>query len=177
MKINLFETSVYIDNIDCSKINLINKDFKKTWVSETESSHDFENNLDKESIEYLSEKIGNLLYSQILKNFKITILGAWQNNYLDNDFQEKHIHQSSHFSFIIYKRIKESKTVFFNPAENLLTCFYSKEIFKQTNFFKQVFEPKCRENQMILFPSFLEHMVKRSSNCSTISGNILIDLK
>ena len=34
------------------------------------------------------------------------------------------------------------------------------------------FRPSCREGQIIVFPSFLEHMVKKTSNAITISGNI-----
>ena len=176
MKINLFETSIYVDNIDCSRINLKNKNFTKQWCSEVSSSYSSKNILDEESIKYLIEKIGNLLYDQILKDFKINIINIWQNNYNYGDFQEKHIHQQSHFSFIIYKKIIESKTVFFNPIEKLITCFYSEQIFKSTNFFKHSFEPKCRQDQIILFPSYLEHMVKKSDNSTTISGNILIEL-
>lgn len=177
MKINLFETSIYIDNVDCSKIKLQNENFKKTWDSETESSHDFKNSLSEESSIYLLKKMGNLLYGQILKRFELKILSVWQNNYINNDFQEKHMHTSSHFSFIIYKKIKESKTVFFHPVQDLLSSMYPPELFKKTSFFKLNFETKCRENQMVLFPSYLAHMVKKDSNSTTISGNVLIEIK
>lgn len=176
MKINLFENSIYIDNIDCSKINLKNEDFKKTWDSETISSHVFKNELDENSQNYLVEKIGNLLQDQILKNFKINILNIWQNNYNQGDFQEKHIHPQSHFSFVIYKKVNESKTVFYNPNEKLIASFYPFDLISKTSFFKLSFEPKCRQDQIILFPSYLEHMVKKSDNSTTISGNILITI-
>ena len=41
MKLEIFKTPIYIDNIDCKKINLQNINFKKTWLSETESSFKF----------------------------------------------------------------------------------------------------------------------------------------
>tara|TARA_R110000744_G_scaffold269950_1_gene383236 strand:+ start:97 stop:633 length:537 start_codon:yes stop_codon:yes gene_type:complete len=176
MKINLFEINIYIDNIDCSKINLQNENFKKNWPSQTQSSHSFQNKLDDDSQFYLINKIGILLKNQILKDFKISITSIWQNDYIKNDFQEKHIHPHSHFSFIIYKKVDESKTVFFNPAEKLIQSFYPEDLINKTNFFKLDFQTKCRENQMVLFPSFLEHMVKKNSNCSTISGNIVIEI-
>ena len=174
MKINLFESHIYIDNIDCSKINLKNENFKKTWDSETYSSNLFQNKLDENSQSYLINKIGNLLESQILKDFKISITGIWQNDYIKDDFQEKHMHPDSHFSFIIYKKIEESKTVFYHPVQDLIACMYPTEFLQKTNFFNAKFETKCRENQIVLFPSYLKHMVKKNSNSTTISGNILI---
>jgi len=176
MKINLFETHIYVDNIDCSKINLENQNFKKSWDSETPSSHLFKNKLEEKSQVYLTNKIGSLLESQILKNFKITITGIWQNDYIENDFQETHMHPHSHFSFILYKKIEESKTVFYHPIQDLISCMYPPEFFSKTNFFRSNFETKCRENQMVLFPSYLKHMVKKNSNSTTISGNILITI-
>lgn len=176
MKVNLFETHIYVDNIDCSKINLENENFKKTWDSETYSSHLFQNKLDEDSQSYLINKIGNLLEGQILKDFKISITSIWQNNYIKDDFQEKHMHPDSHFSFIIYKKIEESKTVFYHPVQDLISCMYPSEFFLKTSFFKLNFETKCRENQIVLFPSYLKHMVKKNSNSTTISGNILITI-
>ena len=41
--------------------------------------------------------------------------------------------------------------------------------------FNRQFHPECRSNQIIIFPSCLEHMVKKHSNSTTISGNILIE--
>jgi hypothetical protein len=43
-------------------------------------------------------------------------------------------------------------------------------------YFKTQFSPKLRENQIIIFPSFLEHMVKKTTEeGSTIAGNISIN--
>ena len=35
--------------------------------------------------------------------------------------------------------------------------------------------PLSEQNKIIIFPSCLEHMVKKHSNSTTISGNILIE--
>ena len=74
MKINLFETSVYIDNIDTDNINLENQGFEKTWLSETNSSYNFKNNIDDTSIKYLLSKIANLLKQNISKPFNINLI-------------------------------------------------------------------------------------------------------
>jgi len=40
------------------------------------------------------------------------------------------------------------------------------------NYIKPVITPKVVQGDMILFPSYLEHMVKPSKGSMTISGNI-----
>ena len=176
MKINLFEESIFIGNIDAAKINLKTKDFFKTWDSETLSSYASFNELDEESVKYLLEIIAKLLKEKIEQGFKLNLIKIWQNNYLQNDFQEKHTHPHSHFSFVIYKKTKESKTVFFNPAEHLIQSFYDINFLENTNFFQLKFEPKCRENQIVVFPSYLEHMVKKHDDSTTISGNLKLEI-
>ena len=176
MKINLFEESIFIGNIDASKINLKTKDFLKTWDSETLSSFYSYNELNEESSKYLLKTIAKLLKEKIERGFKLHLIKIWQNNYLQGDFQEKHIHPHSHFSFIIYKKIKESKTVFFNPAEHLIQSFYDTDFLENTNFFQLQFEPKCRENQIVVFPSYLEHMVKKHNDSVSISGNLKLKI-
>lgn len=176
MQIDLFSIPIFIGNINCSKINLNNIKFEKTWHSETLSSHNFNNTLDKDSSYYLLNKISKMLANNILVPHKIYLKNIWENRY-NNDFQEKHIHSQSHFSFVIYKKIKESKTVFFSGVSNLINSFYDDSFLSKTNFFKTDFNPECTENQIIIFPSFLEHMVKKTNDGITISGNIIIEIK
>jgi hypothetical protein len=175
MRLDLFSIPIFIDNIDTSKINLTNKNFEKTWNSQTPSSFNFENTLDEDSFNYLFAIIGKLLSSHFKERCKIELLNIWENRYHNNDFQEKHCHPQAHFSFIIYKEVIEGKTIFFNPAINLIESYYpAPYFFNKTNFFQLEFLPKCRKDQIVIFPSFLEHMVKRTNNSVTISGNVTI---
>jgi|TARA_R100000426_G_C4763342_1_gene88015 hypothetical protein len=177
MRFDLFSVPIFIGDIDCNKINLQNKGFKKTFLSDTVSSHDFFNELDDESKQYLLTVIANLIKNNFFRSHKIILQSIWQNNYEEGDFQEKHIHQRSHFSFIIYKQIDESKTIFYNPAFYPITSFYDSSFLTHTNFFKTDFKPMCKTNQIIVFPSFLEHMVRKNTKKSiTISGNVLIEM-
>jgi hypothetical protein len=176
MKINLFEESIFIGNIDSSKIKLKTEDFYKTWDSETLSSFSSSNELDQDSALYLLEIIAKLLKEKTDRAFKLNLINIWQNNYIQNDFQEKHAHPHSHFSFIIYKKIKESKTVFYNPIFNLIQSFYDVKFVENSNFFQLRFETECRENQIVVFPSYLEHMVKKNGDSSTISGNLRLEI-
>ena len=172
MQINLFSIPIFVDNIDASKINFDDLEYKNNFESEIKSSYETNSQINKESMDYLIQIIGKNIYDFVKKGFKLEIDNIWQNFYDNNDFQEKHIHTYSDFSFIIYKKIEESKTVFIAPHSYITESFYAKKFLKQ--YFQTDFQPKCRENQIVIFPSFLEHMVKKTSNALTVSGNILV---
>ena len=142
-------------------------------MSETSSSHNFKNTLDNNRINYLLQKIGSLLSEDIKGKFKINLTSIWQNNYKENDFQERHTHAGSHFSFIIFKKIDESRTVFLNPIEDLITSYYNGS---NLNIFEQVYTPECRQGQIILFEVFWDIHKKKTSNASTIAGNITMEI-
>jgi len=172
MKLNLFSTPVFIINIDTNKIIKKNGSFKKTWLSETSSSHAEGDILEVESSNYLLEEIGKVLAKEIKKTLKISLDHIWENRYEVGDFQERHNHPGSHFSFIIYKEIKDSKTIFVNPNEDLILSYFNSKL----NLFEQNFKPDCRSGQMILFPSYLHHMVAKTDQSVTIAGNIKIEM-
>ena len=92
MKLNLFSIPIFIEDIDCSKINIVSKSFEKTWMSETKSSHNFKNDLDNESLKYLYKKIWDLLKGDFNNNFKIILTNIWENHYIKEDYQELHCH-------------------------------------------------------------------------------------
>ena len=172
MIVDLFKIPVIIGDIDVSKINLNNKEFKKTWLSQTPSTHfqslDGEKMIDGESFKYLMSTLVSMLKEKIKYSFDITLTNIWENHYIDNDFQEPHLHSGVDFSFIIYKDVKEGKTVFLNPIRNYLTIY--KNI---SHMFDEHYIPKCKTGKIIIFPSFLEHMVLKSTGDKTISGNLL----
>jgi hypothetical protein len=170
MKLNIFPIPIYIGNIDSGKINISHQGFEKTWLSETESSHNFSNKIDSSSWSYLQNIIAQLLKEDFNFNYKLFLNSIWENNYSKDDFQESHIHRESHFSFIIYKEVEKSSTVFFRPDKNLFESFYGNEF----NIFNYQYVPECRSNQIIIFPSCLEHMVIRSDKSKTIAGNLTI---
>jgi hypothetical protein len=174
MQLNIFSTPVFINNIDSSRIILNIKKMEPTWNSETISNYcDKDYFIEENNLNYLYSVIGESLSDFIKTNFKIKLLNIWQNNYINNDFQEKHIHSNSDFSFVIYKEVNESKTVFFSPDYYLINSFYENKYLNK--YFNTTFIPKLKKDQIIIFPGYLEHMVKKSSNSITISGNIKIE--
>ena len=172
MQLNLFSIPIFVDNIDASKINFDNLEYKNNFQSNVKSSYGTNSQINKESMNYLIEIIGRNIYEFVKKGFRLEVISVWQNFYDNNDFQEKHIHTGSDFSFIVYKKIEESTTVFVAPHSYITESFYGEKFLEQ--YFQTFFQPKCKENQIIIFPSFLEHMVKKTSNALTVSGNILV---
>ena len=174
MKVNLFSAPIFIGNIDAEKITLENETFSQSWMSKTNSSfNDYKNiKLNKDSALYLLKNISNLLKEEIKNSFQISLKNIWTNKYNINDYQEEHIHGNSHFSFIIYKNIKESKTVFISPWKDLIFAYEMNDLFLTD------FNIECRSNQICIFPSFMKHMVlKNNFPGETISGNLTIKVK
>jgi len=168
--VDLFKIPIFIGNIDSKKISLKNKVFKDTWMSKTKST--YEQSLEKnyeniDNIQYLLDVISKILQEKVKYSFKLSLINIWENNYINNDYQEPHIHPESDFSFIIYKKVNEGKTVFLNPIKNYLILYKNIQ-----HMFDETFMPKCKTNQIVIFPSFLEHMVLKSTNQITISGNL-----
>ena len=167
MKINLFETPMFMSNIDLDKIYINCNKIENKWLSNTKTSYEQNNFLDSKSYNYLMQKIAQILMP-ILPGFsKINLTNIWKNKYIEEDYQENHIHSNSHFSFIIYVK-GESKTIFFAPHKHLLECFYGDD------FFRSSYKSQFRPGQIVIFPSYLEHMVSKCNNTETYSGNLLI---
>lgn len=172
MLTELFSIPIFQSNIDCSKIKFLKEKFSPTnqWMSKTVSSHNHQNELEKESYQYLMSIILKMLHERYT-NFEIALSNIWTNKYFEKDYQESHIHPNSTFSFIIYKKVDESKTFFIAPYQELVQAFDICHLFKDRQ------DVECRSNQIILFPSFLRHGVKLSDNQETIAGNLLFKYK
>ena len=174
MRIDLFSIPIFIGDIDASKVIVKSKKFVRVPFSNIKTSYpvDCEVTMPNKSSQYLLKCIHALLHECIQQKFTLALTSVWENIYEKEDFQEGHIHPYHHFSFIVYKKIKQSKTAFFAPHKNLLESFYAGHYLY--NIYQSNFIPDCKQNQIIIFPSFLEHMVMKTSNARTISGNLKI---
>ena len=165
MKVDIFPVSVFIGNIDLKKIKLTSE-MGKAFLSETPTSFLTQNSLDPESGTYLMQVIAELLREKFHTFFTVRLSSIWRNKYKDNDYQEPHVHTNSKFSFIIYEEVNKVHTVFYNPAKYLI------EATLGTDLVQFDFIPKMKKGQIIVFPSYVEHMVTKNSDQATISGNI-----
>ena len=177
MKIDLFSIPIWIGNIDASKVIVKDTDISESFQSDIKTSHGKQNNISEDSLEYLYSVMINLLDGTISRPYNLQISHIWNNYYKTDDFQEIHTHPGSDVSFIIYKKIKESSTVFQNPNYSVIGGYYYR-CDRLTKIFGSIdYRPECRENQIVIFPSFLEHYVKKTSNAITISGNATITIE
>tara|TARA_E500000318_G_scaffold79515_1_gene74522 strand:+ start:48 stop:578 length:531 start_codon:yes stop_codon:yes gene_type:complete len=174
MRIDLFSIPIFIGNIDSEKLVIEDETFDKAWWSKTTSSYNnnHKNKLQDESTKYLLKNIASLLKDKIKNPFEVQLSNIWSNKYDKNDYQEEHIHSNSHFSFIIYKNVKESRTKFISAWRDIITAY------EMNNLFCENFSVECRSNQICVFPSFVKHLVSKNNfPGETIAGNILIKIK
>ena len=178
MKLSVFETPIWIGNIDAKKIHIKQDETKKeTWDSKIETTFGKLNDIDKPSLDYMFDVIISLLDESISAPYSINLVNIWENYYKEDDFQEKHIHPGSDLSFIIYKKVEESRTIFYNPASNLMQCFYEEEPRKLKLLGNQSIKLACRQDQIVIFPSHIEHMVRKTSDAITIAGNLKLTFR
>ena len=172
MKIELFSIPIWIGNIDSSRIKIQDKNIGESFKSKINTSINGQNIIDEDSLNYLYEVISKLLKKNVLPRYKLQLEHIWTNYYKDSDYQENHAHAGAHLSFIIYKKIEQSNVVFVNPNSVVLDSYYNGDDDKIAFFGGTTFKPQCRENQIILFPSYLEHFVKRTNDAVSIAGNL-----
>jgi hypothetical protein len=166
---NLFSNLIAVKNIDILKLNVVGKNFKKTFGSDIKTTLKGNTLFNKNSINYLNIELRSMLeylLKPYCKTFVFNVCDIWLNKYSKNDYQESHVHPSD-FSFIIYYKIDKSYTVFNNPVKNLLEM-------RDSKIFNKEYKPKLKQGDLIIFPSYLEHWVKPNSNNITIAGNIKI---
>jgi len=173
---NIFPNYIGIKNIDLNKFKINNKKFKKTFESKIKTSLNTDNLFLPNHINYfniqLTEIFSNIFKMMNFKTFVFNVKDIWTNIYNKNDFQGTHVHPSD-YCFILYYDVKKSSTVFNSPVKDLLESRGSK-----INVFFTEYEPKCNKGDLLVFPGYMQHWVRPTSNAKTIAGNIeIIDIK
>lgn len=168
MKQILFEVPIWKKQIKPSQIGLVSSDFKTSFLSDILTSYNGTNNISETGKLYLFGHIKDLLKEDIpiidMLNLKI-----WRNIY-NNNFQDKHNHAGCHFSFIVYEKIKKPQTVFIHPCVDLINASS-----RLGSIFNTTHKLNVQENDLVVFPSYLDHMVMLTENALTISGNFDIE--
>ena len=167
MLLQLFSVPIFIGNINLKKIKLTTE-IGEAFLSRTPSSFGNKNILTPESGKYLLSVIAKLLEEKY-QYFKVGLKQIWRNKYLNNDFQEPHVHTNSKFSFIIYEEVNTPHTIFYNPAKYLIDA--TGQGCSHTYVLRQ-FKPEVKKFKIIVFPSYVEHIVNKNSDQVTISGNV-----
>jgi len=178
MLLKVFSTPVLIDTVQLDKIEIKNKNFSQKWQGDVHTSHGYTNELNSEGVDELLKVITKNLDEIIPFKYQLEIQNVWQNKYEIGHSQDRHMHTRAHFSFIVYENVDEGKTVFVHPINDLLMEKYAYMGIKGDeagHVFQMNFEPKLKKGSIVIFPSYLEHYVRKNTKPgSTISGNISI---
>ena len=173
MKKELFGIPIFEDTVELDKFNDIpSAPLEPTWDSGVSSSFGTQKPEEVPTTvwKYLSEVVERNLYPAQLMGKDARFGHIWKNVYQKHDYQDAHIHPHSQWSFVIYVDVT-SRTAFFNPSihniQNHIGC---------TNpYFPLDYKPNLEPGSIIIFPSFLMHMVNSGNEGTTISGNIYMD--
>ena len=119
-----------------------------------------------------SERIHELYMKYVSSVFDkpvtFSLEDMWFNYYIDGEYQEEHHHINSspfhppvHFSCIHYLKYDEEEhvsTTFHDPISTLRAHSFEME----SNYCKENWVPKVKEGDLLIFPSYLVHHVKKS---------------
>ena len=172
MKKELFGIPIFEDEVDLEKIVLPDAELENTWDSGTPTTFGTQkvDDVTQETWKYLSEVVERNLYYGECMGANPRFGHIWKNVYGKHDYQDVHIHPNCQWSFVIYVDTY-SKTSFLNPSMKDI----QNQIGNQVVQFPLDYKPNLGPGSIIIFPSFLMHMVNNGVGGTTISGNIYMD--
>ena len=172
MKKELFGIPIFEDEVDLEKIVLPDAELENTWDSGTPTTFGTQkvDDVPQETWKYLSEVVERNLYYGECMGANPRFGHIWKNVYCKHDYQDVHIHPNCQWSFVIYVDTY-SKTSFLNPSMKDI----QNQIGNQVVQFPLDYKPNLGPGSIIIFPSFLMHMVNNGVGGTTISGNIYMD--
>ena len=172
MKKELFGIPIFEDEVDLEKIVLPDAELENTWDSGTPTTFGTQkvDDVPQETWKYLSEVVERNLYYGECMGANPRFGHIWKNVYGKHDYQDVHKHPNCQWSFVIYVDTY-SKTSFLNPSMKDI----QNQIGNQVVQFPLDYKPNLGPGSIIIFPSFLMHMVNNGVGGTTISGNIYMD--
>ena len=172
MKIEIFGIPIFEDEVDLEKIVLPDAELENTWDSGTPTTFGTQkvDDVPEETGKYLSEVVERNLYYGECMGANPRFGHIWKNVYSKHDYQDVHIHPNCQWSFVIYVDTY-SKTSFLNPSMKDI----QNQIGNQVVQFPLDYKPNLGPGSIIIFPSFLFHMVNSGVEGTTLSGNIYMD--
>lgn len=165
MKLNAFSVPVYKTSIqfNCDKLNdyayLMKSKYQGRQMSNTGWQFVMKEKLDivediEKHVNVLANDIG-FLPTQKVNQMWINING-------NKDFNVPHVHLNSHFSGVMYSKIPKNsgKLVFKNGFEGMYYLWDNLKRKKTTEHNSYAYEIMPKENELYIFPSWLEHSVE-----------------
>lgn len=170
MRKNLFAIPIFEDKVDLDKIVISDENLKETWDCQLKTTYFEQHEVPQDTWDYLGHIITKNINDIDCRYHHPRIENLWVNVYEKTDFQEPHIHSHCQWSFIIYQTVS-SKTVFFNPSFKDI----QNQIGNDVPDFPLDYKPQLEPGSIIIFPSFLLHMVIQGNEGTTIAGNVRLE--
>ena len=164
-------------DIDIDKIS-IEYEIEKRSSAYLQTSYNKENVASEESLLYILEKIKDFTEQFVNAPYTLELKNIWATEYDYKDFLEPHIHGNSDLSFVIFRKMQErNRLTFFSPAYELIQTrdfWLHEKVYAERSF-----DCGAKQGQMVIFPSFVRHMVYPSQvneKRITYSGNVSIGI-
>ena len=170
MKKEIFAIPVFEDKVDLEKIKIPEMETEPTWDAGVPSTFSQKLPLQPEAYEHLSDIINKNLYDNNLLGMNPKFGHIWYNRYDKHHYQDAHLHPNCQWSFIIYVDL-HAKTSFLNPSMGLI----QNQIGNCVEEFPLDYKPDLGPGSIIIFPSFIMHMVNAGNEGTTISGNVYME--
>ena len=179
--INLFPTvisSTILKDISNNEIqNYIKKLYEEGWVQDTMGNGCTTDNQDVLDLPIFLKLKNNILnlskeYFKNLgfKNYNFRICSSWGNLVNSNEQIRLHNHQNSFLSGCFYLSPFNSSIFFKNPLiSNWLFFLGNKPLENQEPQTLEVYNITPKQNELLLFPSWLDHGVTKSQQDKRIS--------
>ena len=165
---NLFSVPVFWGDIDPQKITFKNFEVKYKFFSNTKT---LRGTITPEAERYLLDIVVKILEPHT-PPIQIELNDIWENIYSKGDFEDAHIHPGSQMSFIIYKK-GTTNTVLYAPYRYLNE--HSVRNTPMSKLYPWYVIPPMKVGHILIFPSFIEHMVRKAEvDSGTISGDLRI---
>ena len=169
----LFGIPIFEDEVDITKFDRIpDAPLEPTWDSGVPSTFGTQQQqeIPEQVWTYLSGIVERNLHPAQLMGKNARFGNIWRNVYEKHDYQDAHIHPHSQWSYVIYVDL-HAKTSFLNPSIGLI----QNQIGNSVAEFPLDYKPDLGPGSIIIFPSFLMHMVNSGNEGTTISGNIYME--
>lgn len=154
-----------VDN--CYKIKKVATSGGKGWFTNLYNTAGTHNTIYDKNFNELNEKILYHIHefakvNGSKSNYKLD--DGWINIYQKSDYQEFHYHTSSVFSVVYYAKIPENGGSLVLNSPKGPDMFPLKDVSTSNEFNHTWFKIQPKERSLIIFRSFVEHMVEPGKN-------------
>ena len=147
----------------CKEIQSTTESGGKNWLSPVYNTLGTYNLIEDKRFDFMVETITSHLKNfntMMGSDYNYTCTDAWVNSYKKGDYQEWHNHAGSTYSAVLFLKHPEgSAPIHFQSPSKPYNMLPVKDIKEYNSFNMQDMNIKPVENYLIIFRSYLKHMV------------------